>query len=230
MTEYDQEQSPLFRLPAELRDIVYAYTITSNSPIVDPPFHGPVSQQKRYPKEACALKSTCKRIQHEFSFAPFYTNNDFRFTRPMTLRVFTSKTPSAHLELVKYITFEIAVNRRDQWRYDTMYRVSEFKHYFNCSVPKLTARCAAFDQYHFREDLAKLKGLHGLILNAGIDSHHSPEEMAVDAMQSAETFAHWNEALRDGVKIIEEPSFEPPRWTLRDCNDGKAVAMPLRIP
>lgn len=92
----EQLQSPLFRLPCEIRQWIYNYALTSSSAITNPTKFKDNSTKDqnppligwRYPVLGLSLSQTCQRIYHEFDIEPFFANNRFAFTAPHLVHAF----------------------------------------------------------------------------------------------------------------------------------------------
>jgi len=80
---HPQEPCPLFRLPVELREIIYTLALTADTPITDPTI-GPLIRSP-FTKRPCLgapLLRTCQRINTEANFEVLYISNTLRFTSP----------------------------------------------------------------------------------------------------------------------------------------------------
>lgn len=104
-----QLQSPLLRLPAEIRNMIYRFAFTADSPIVDPTvlhpvgeedykdddLEIPVSRNRSVPALGTALLQTCQLIREEADVRTLYFNNSFAFTSITTAHFFlTSLSPT----------------------------------------------------------------------------------------------------------------------------------------
>ncbi|KAJ9641401.1 hypothetical protein H2201_006716 [Coniosporium apollinis] len=104
-----QYQSPLLRLPAEIRNMIYRFALTADSPIVDPTIlhpadeeddndddrEIPISRNRSIPALGTALLQTCRLIREEADVRTLYSNNTFAFTSITTAHFFlTSLSPT----------------------------------------------------------------------------------------------------------------------------------------
>ncbi|KAK4555414.1 hypothetical protein LTR86_007711 [Recurvomyces mirabilis] len=94
----DQSQSPLFSLPAELREQIYHFSLIADRPILNAATTLLVpADEKDIPPLGLGLRRTCRRIHAECSIDAVYSGNDFSFTRPMLASWFFGHlTPAQH--------------------------------------------------------------------------------------------------------------------------------------
>ncbi|ORY05478.1 hypothetical protein BCR34DRAFT_604514 [Clohesyomyces aquaticus] len=88
-----QLQSPLLRLPTELKHLIFTYCFFSPSAILNP---GALT----------ALLLTCRRLYHECSPALLYTSNTFAFTTVDTLSRFLRTIGPSHTSLIQSIQID----------------------------------------------------------------------------------------------------------------------------
>jgi hypothetical protein len=83
-----QFQSPLIRLPTEIKHIIYGYCFAADSPIIDPIPGCSRLEGTQGPKLGISVLQTCRRVYHEVDRRPLYTQNAFRFTTVDRVRCF----------------------------------------------------------------------------------------------------------------------------------------------
>jgi len=103
-----QLQSPLFdRLPGELRNLIYAYSLTAKSSIIDPSYPPSIlSRNHHIPNLGAPLLRVCKRIYNEVSLHSLYTQNIFRFTSTFSAHYFISQL-KAKVSLIQDIEIDL---------------------------------------------------------------------------------------------------------------------------
>lgn len=110
-----QNQSPLFRLPTELRLEIYALCLISQDPIIEP-----LPQRKRFlnghmnytdarnlPPLGASLAATCRRIHKELDLRPLYRDNTFVFSTPLQANIFLSPLNPRHRDEITTITIDL---------------------------------------------------------------------------------------------------------------------------
>ena len=111
----EQQRAPLFWLPAELRNSIYALALTSSDPITDPTFDSETPAQHRNVEiVGAALLSTCKRICSEAE-AILYTENTFRFTNPILASRFLQKLCERSRKHIKHLVAEVRSSFQQDW-------------------------------------------------------------------------------------------------------------------
>ncbi|KAH6879073.1 hypothetical protein BKA58DRAFT_453287 [Alternaria rosae] len=111
-TQLNQENSPLLRLPAELRNRIYNFALYRGTGCFDPPpkvikdtgRSGPWPTSNN-DKSDLALLSTCRQVQSAASIL-YYALNTFRFKPSSSLDNFTSTLAPAKLNAVKSIDID----------------------------------------------------------------------------------------------------------------------------
>jgi hypothetical protein len=83
-----QLQSPLLRLPAEIKHMIYALCFTADETIVNPTAKCDRSGSRQLPALGVALLQTCRRLYREADRRPLYSQNTFRFTTAAKARAF----------------------------------------------------------------------------------------------------------------------------------------------
>lgn len=83
-----QLQSPLIRLPAEIKHIIYTCCFAADGPIVDPIMDCTQPQGERALALGVNILQTCRRVYHEVDRRPLFTKNIFRFTTVDRVRRF----------------------------------------------------------------------------------------------------------------------------------------------
>ena len=124
MHAHDQQQSPLFRLPAELRDKIYTLALTSHVAINDPVRHSALWQHYHY-LLGTSLIQTCKRIYAELDNHSLYRENTFRFTRPHVATNFLATLGDEQRKLVRHCVFDLHTFVLGEWLHFLQYPVPE---------------------------------------------------------------------------------------------------------
>ncbi|KAF2642913.1 hypothetical protein P280DRAFT_496710, partial [Massarina eburnea CBS 473.64] len=85
-----QLQSPLARLPAEIKHLIFRHTFASPKPIIDaiPGRARSSNEAATTPSLSLAILQTCRRLYHEADRRQIYTQNTFRFTTADRVRDF----------------------------------------------------------------------------------------------------------------------------------------------
>jgi hypothetical protein len=111
-----QLNSPIFsKLPGELRNAIYAFASTSQTPITDPSNpscksgQAIATQHHQIPALGFALQRTCKRVYNELGTYPLYTLNNFRFTSATSAHRFLISLPKEQAVLIR----DVEVDLRD---------------------------------------------------------------------------------------------------------------------
>ncbi|KAF2010734.1 hypothetical protein BU24DRAFT_319051, partial [Aaosphaeria arxii CBS 175.79] len=102
-----QFQSPLIRLPAEIKHIIYGYCFTADSPIVDPAIRCSPSRNTFIPRSELGLTilRTCRGAYHDADIRPLFSRNTFRFTNVDRARCFFQGLGSdlaAHVQDIEF--------------------------------------------------------------------------------------------------------------------------------
>lgn len=127
-----QAQSLLFRLPAEVRSLIYTYALSSCKPIVDPVigYSTRLQHYKSLPELGTALLRTCKFIHKEMDVRSLYTSNEFVFTRPSICSDFLNSLSLQLCALVTTVTLDLRNNVRGKVLRPES--VEEWMHYLVC--------------------------------------------------------------------------------------------------
>lgn len=83
-----QLQSPLIRLPAEIKNAIFSYCFHAEEPIVDAVVGSPKSDHATVPALGLALLQTCRRLYFEPDRRPLFSQNRFRFSNVDHVRSF----------------------------------------------------------------------------------------------------------------------------------------------
>jgi hypothetical protein len=101
-----QLQSPLVRLPTEIKHMIFGYCFIAKDPIVDPILgHGP-SKKNVIPPLGVSVLQTCRRVYHETDRRPLFTQNMFRFTTENRMRGFLESVGEEHRACVQDIEMD----------------------------------------------------------------------------------------------------------------------------
>lgn len=132
---HPQTQSPLLSLPGELRNQIYALTLTSSSPITNPTLGRCIRpNHKKIPLLSIPLARTCRLIHAELPTTTLYKENEFRFTRVAHVHAFFSQLPQHLKRLVTAITIDL--READQFTCGSVNGdivAAEWMHYLTCS-------------------------------------------------------------------------------------------------
>lgn len=103
-----QLQSPLARLPAEIKHIIYNLCFQTDVPIVDPVVSSSSDQAKGQvnPALGLSLLQTCRRMYHEADRRPLYFQNRFRFTTLDCMRAFLNSLDVAYRSCVEDVDID----------------------------------------------------------------------------------------------------------------------------
>lgn len=92
---HSQTQSPLLRLPAELRNMIYYYCLVSTEPITDAAFSSrnaslslSPSPYRSTPPLGTSIMSTCRKCFDEADIRPLFEQNTFCFTNAARMQSF----------------------------------------------------------------------------------------------------------------------------------------------
>ncbi|KAF2727354.1 hypothetical protein EJ04DRAFT_416387, partial [Polyplosphaeria fusca] len=102
----DQFQSPLVRLPAEIKNEIYAYCFAAEAPIVDPITQGTQPGGQVALNMGIALLQTCRSVYWEVDRRPLFARNTFRFTCVDRVRTFLKSLPQEYRSLVHDIEID----------------------------------------------------------------------------------------------------------------------------
>lgn len=130
--------SPLFRLPLELRQLIYSYALCSTSPEI------PWPAQRQTITITAPLLRTCKAIYGE-SAEVLYTLNNLSFAHPSDCNMFRHALASPYAELLPHFTLRIRAQDTRLWT-----------SYFNSNA---AARSLARDFPSLRELTIRFKGV-----------------------------------------------------------------------
>ncbi|KAK7180125.1 hypothetical protein DPSP01_012294 [Paraphaeosphaeria sporulosa] len=83
-----QLQSPLLRLPAEIKNTIYSYCFDAVEPIVDAIVGCPRPEDGIAPKLGVDILQTCRRVYYEADRRPLFAQNRFRFSTVDRVRCF----------------------------------------------------------------------------------------------------------------------------------------------
>jgi hypothetical protein len=101
-----QLQSPLIRLPAEIKHIIYSLCFVTEHPIIDPNTDGP-NNRTIHPKLGINLLQTCRRTYYEADRRPLFASNTFRFTTVNAMRTFLHSIPASHRMCIQDIEIDV---------------------------------------------------------------------------------------------------------------------------
>ena len=180
--ENSQQQSIFFRLPPEIRLIIYDMSLTSEQPITDPVeavediFDECEWSYTHATGLGLGLFRTCQTIQREISIKTLIVHNNFHFSCPAELSIFLSTIPRQCRHLIKHIRLSVMQARSLRPYLAASSAEDDFRHYFCCPTQypgnlHWTDRVVAdvqhnfISNYHFTGDMQKLEGLQELVLD-----------------------------------------------------------------
>ncbi|KAF2240394.1 hypothetical protein BU26DRAFT_407071, partial [Trematosphaeria pertusa] len=106
LPENMQLQSPLMRLPPEIKHIIYGYCFVTDGPIIDPVVDCARPKEEQKPKLGVNLLRTCRRVYHEADRRPLFTQNTFRFTTVDRVRCFIKSLAEPYRACVQDIEID----------------------------------------------------------------------------------------------------------------------------
>jgi hypothetical protein len=158
-----QSQSPLFKLPGELRNWIYELALTPTASIVNPTWDPTIEpQHQQMPSMGVALLRTCHAIYLEANDSISLKKGIFVFTRVAHIRSFFSRLSLAQASHVRHITIDL----RETASGDTTLQsdqgtivANEWIHYFCCTrgAHMMGAWCA--DLGTLKSDIPHLRSL-----------------------------------------------------------------------
>lgn len=104
--EHFQLQSPLLRLPVEIKHIIYGHCFTADVPIVDPVVGCTRPQGEIIPKLGVNVLQTCRRVYYEADRRPLYGQNRFRLTTVDLVRSFLNSLGESYRACVQDIEID----------------------------------------------------------------------------------------------------------------------------
>ncbi|KAF2397446.1 hypothetical protein EJ06DRAFT_149432 [Trichodelitschia bisporula] len=132
-----QDSSIFFRLPAELRNIIYELVLSTPSQIVDPsPYSDASRPSSRYiPHLSTALLRTCRRIHSEHPIDVLY-GNTFSFTLAKHAHLFFKHRPAA-AALIRDV--ELDLRELDNMTYTCYATAPSWESYICKNVPSFAS-------------------------------------------------------------------------------------------
>ncbi|THW26079.1 hypothetical protein D6D19_02764 [Aureobasidium pullulans] len=158
-----QTNSPLFRLPGELRNWIYDLVITPSAPIVNPSWEtttGPKHQQ--VPSLGVTLLRTCRAVYLEANESTLLRKGDFVFTRIAHIQAFFSRLSLSQRSNVDHITIDLreaASGDPASQSEESTTIANEWVHYFCCvqGAHMMGAWCA--DLSTLKNDIPHLRSI-----------------------------------------------------------------------
>lgn len=187
---YSQAQSPLFALPAELREKTYKLSLTADRPITDPASNLLVSEDSQdIPPTGITLLRTCRRIHDELDLAPFYASNTFRFTRPVIASWFFSHTHPRYHHLIHQVDMDLSVidrtgNSNTGFDAGDGRRVTpEWAHYLSCGPERHdVALICTYQPEMYSTDMARVKRLSPDIVGLQDQADRMSDRFSISAL------------------------------------------------
>jgi hypothetical protein len=163
MAVLPQSQSPLFKLPGELRNWIYELALTPSTSIVNPTWDPTIKpQHQQIPRMGIALLRTCRAIYLEADDSISLKKGNFVFTRVAHIQSFFARLSLAQASHVRHITIDL----REAASGDTTLQseqstivANEWIHYFCCTrgAHMMGAWCA--DLSTLKSDIPHLRSL-----------------------------------------------------------------------
>ncbi|KAI4755358.1 hypothetical protein E4T52_08293 [Aureobasidium sp. EXF-3400] len=163
MAVLPQSQSPLFKLPGELRNWIYELALTPTTSIVNPTWNPTINpQHQQIPSIGIALLRTCRAIYLEANDSISLKQGDFVFTRVAHIQSFFSGLSLAQASHIRHITIDL----REAASGDTTLQseqstvvANEWIHYFCCTrgAHMMGAWCAELGT--LKSDIPHLRSL-----------------------------------------------------------------------
>ncbi|KAH8719393.1 hypothetical protein GQ44DRAFT_829279 [Phaeosphaeriaceae sp. PMI808] len=129
-----QLQSPLVRLPAEIKHMIYALCFTAKDKTTDPTIADGRTQGNLVPSFGVALLQTCRRLYHEIDRRPFFSQNTFSFTTFEKAKAFFGPIDQHHRASVHNV--EIDICKAELGWPDSTYGWGQYLHHPSGSGPK----------------------------------------------------------------------------------------------
>lgn len=114
LPENPQLQSPLLRLPAEIKHIIFRLCMTFSSPIQDPIIVPKHSGAEAGGSNNLALLQTCRRLYFEVDRRPLYAQNVFRFTTAKGAADFIHSIDQYRRGSIQHVEIDIRKINSDQ--------------------------------------------------------------------------------------------------------------------
>ncbi|KAH7078595.1 hypothetical protein FB567DRAFT_406120, partial [Paraphoma chrysanthemicola] len=109
-----QLQSPLLRLPAEIKHIIYGLCFTADETIVNPIANSDRCESRPSSTLRVALLQTCRRVYLEADRRPLYSRNTFRFTTATKAKAFLKALPCDLRSSIHDIEIDVREINSDQ--------------------------------------------------------------------------------------------------------------------
>lgn len=100
--QQNQQQSPLLRLPAELRNKIFAYTLGGKTFKIIPGYYDIPTMNATNSKYALALLQVCRQIYAETTLLPFSINT-FSASSPHSLKRWVERLHPARAQSITWI-------------------------------------------------------------------------------------------------------------------------------
>ncbi|KEQ74402.1 hypothetical protein M436DRAFT_44238 [Aureobasidium namibiae CBS 147.97] len=158
-----QTQSPLFKLPGELRNWIYELALTPEAPIVNPTWETTIHpQHQQIPSMGMALLRACRATYLETNDSVSLKKGEFIFTRVAHIQSFFSRLSLAQASHVRHITIDLreaASEDTTLQREQSTIVANEWIHYFCCTrgAHMMGAWCA--DLGTLKSDVPHLRSL-----------------------------------------------------------------------
>lgn len=215
---HPQDQSPFFRLPAELRAEIYGLSLSSDQPIVEPlPGRNTScthSIAHSMPPLGTGLATTCQRINAELDLRPLYSSNTFVLTSPQQSTAFLKSLPDHHKTLIKNLTIDLRTCIDDDGCFVPDREVDWFE-YLACPLTHFRTRndthCSSATCSHLHLDLPHLERVT-IDVRAALRKSLSRSEVnrilgfLLRGSCNGDTTISGLQTCRPGVEVIVVPS------------------------
>ncbi|KEQ98386.1 hypothetical protein AUEXF2481DRAFT_26767 [Aureobasidium subglaciale EXF-2481] len=158
-----QTNSPLFKLPGELRNYIYDLSLTPFGSIVNPCWDKTIRHEhQQVPSLGIALLRTCRALYLELGNSILLEKGDYVFTRVTYIQAFFARLSLAQASYVRHITIDLREAASGDVTSQTersMTIANEWIHYFCCTqgAHMMGAWCA--DLCTLKSDIPHLRSL-----------------------------------------------------------------------
>ncbi|KAI5254009.1 hypothetical protein E4T42_02653 [Aureobasidium subglaciale] len=132
-----QTNSPLFKLPGELRNYIYDLSLTPSGSIVNPCWDKTIRHEhQQVPSLGIALLRTCRALYLELGNSILLEKGDYVFTRVTYIQAFFARLSLAQASYVRHITIDLREAASGDVTSQTersMTIANEWIHYFCCT-------------------------------------------------------------------------------------------------
>ncbi|KAI4631502.1 uncharacterized protein J4E87_002207 [Alternaria ethzedia] len=115
----NQRNSPLLRLPAEIRHLIFGYVLGGKTFVIDHYVNQDIAKNRTLLKNALALLVVCRQVFAESALLPF-SSNTFSALHPQTLNMWIRDLPPPFAHAITSVRLHprIELSLQESW-YDT---------------------------------------------------------------------------------------------------------------